>query len=57
MRVKEAGKSESHLVMRWIGIEGNQHTPTRKSADFRLVSNCKITYRTFKGGKANDDYE
>ena len=48
MRVWEAGESERRLVMRWIRIEGlNRHHPTRKGADFRLVSYRKKIGRTF----------
>ena len=38
------------------GCGASQHHPARKGADFQRVLYCKITYRTFKGGKANDDY-
>ena len=48
VRVKEAGKSERRLVMRRTRIEGSlQQHPTRKGADFRLVSDRKRTCRTF----------
>jgi len=36
-RVKEAGQSESHSVMGWIGIASDQYYPARKRADFPLV--------------------
>src|SRR3974390_1881702 len=42
------------LVTERIGIEGNQHHPTRKGADFGLVFDCMRVCRTFKGGQAND---
>lgn len=48
VRVWEAGESERRLVMRGIGVEGSaRHHPTRKGADFRLVSDRKRTCRTF----------
>jgi hypothetical protein len=34
MRVKDAGGSECHPVVGWIGVEDGQHYPTRKRADF-----------------------
>ena len=39
-RVKEGGESECRLVMRRIGVAPpiRQHHPTRKRADFHLVS-------------------
>jgi hypothetical protein len=38
VRVWEVGESECRIVMTRIGIEGSQHHPARKGADFRLVS-------------------
>ena len=37
LRVEDEGESEGHSVTEWIGIEENQHHPTRKRADFPLV--------------------
>ena len=34
MRVEDAGRSEGQPVMGWIGVEREQHHPTRKRADF-----------------------
>ncbi len=51
VRVADAGKSEGRSVIERIGIEGlPRHHPTRKGADFRLVSHRKITDRTFLRG-------
>lgn len=47
MRVWDVGKSEGRVVMARIGIEDNQHHPTRKGADFRLVSLRERICRTF----------
>lgn len=41
VRVEEFGKSESRFVMKRIGVERNRHYPTRKRADFRMVSLCE----------------
>jgi len=40
LRVKDGGESERRLVMRRIGVAPStrQHHPTRKRADFHLVS-------------------
>ena len=42
--VKDKGKSECHIVMMRIGIalRNEQHYPTRKRADFPLVSHHEI---------------
>jgi hypothetical protein len=40
LRVEDAGKSEGHLVMGWIGIQAILQIavcPTRKRADFQQV--------------------
>ena len=34
VRVEDAGGSECHPVMGWIGVEPRQHHLTRKRADF-----------------------
>lgn len=47
MRVWDVGKSECRAVIARIGIEGNQHHPARKRADFRLVSLRERTCGTF----------
>lgn len=47
MRVWDVGKSECRVVTTRIGIEGNQHHPTRKGADFQLVSLRERICRTF----------
>ena len=38
VRVWDAGASEGHPVMGWRGVEHMQYHPTRKRADFPLVS-------------------
>src|SRR6266700_6449743 len=52
MWVQEDGKSKRHLVMRWIGDERTHRDPTRKRADFHLVSHHERVWQTTKGGKA-----
>lgn len=50
MRVKEVGESERRAVMARIGVAACQYHPTRKGADFRLVS-----YREKTGGTLKED--
>ena len=48
VRVKEAGESERRSVIERTRIEGLfRHHPTRKGADFRLVSHRKRVCGTF----------
>ena len=54
MWVQEDGKSKRHLVMRWIGDERTHRDPTRKRADFHLVSHHERIWQITKGGKADD---
>jgi hypothetical protein len=53
-RVNEEGASEGRPVMGRIGIERKATSPTRKRADFPLVSGHEETGQTDEGGRADD---
>jgi hypothetical protein len=53
-RVKEEGASEGRPVMGRIGVERKATSPTRKRADFPLVSGHEKAGQTDQGGRADD---
>jgi len=53
-RVKEEGASEGRPVTGRIGVERKATSPTRKRADFPLVSGHEEAGQTDQGGRADD---
>ena len=63
VRVRENGKSEGHLVMRWIGIAPKATSSHAKAGangtfdDFHMVSHHKRVCQTVTGRKADGSNE